>query len=75
MYVFFIKDNELLEKYNEIWKKVTISFKKRFDSESEYNEKYQKLKQNLIMEKSTQSYTIMKYQKKVAVYFSISNID
>ena len=44
MYVFFIKDNELLEKYNEIWKKVTISFKKRFDSESEYNEKYQKIK-------------------------------
>ena len=75
MYVFFIKDNELLEKYNEIWKKVTSSFKKRFDSESEFNEKYQKIKTKSYNGKSTQSYTIVKYQKKVAVYFSISNID
>ena len=38
----FIKDDELLEKYNEIWKKVKNSNKKEFDSELGYNEKYLK---------------------------------
>ena len=75
MYVFFIKDNELLEKYNEIWKKVTISFKKRFDSESEYNEKYQKIKTKSYNGKINTKLYNNEYQKKVAVYFSISNID
>ena len=39
---FLIKDDELLEKYNEIWKKVKHSLKKEFDSEPVYNEKYLK---------------------------------
>ena len=30
---FLIKDNELLEKYNEIWEKVKNSIKKEFNSE------------------------------------------
>ena len=30
---FLIKDDELLEKYNEIWEKVKNSLKKEFDSE------------------------------------------
>ena len=34
---FLIKDNELLEKYNETWEKVKNSFKKEFDSEPVYN--------------------------------------
>ena len=37
-----IKDDELLEKYNEIWEKVKNSFKKEFDSEPAHNEKYLK---------------------------------
>ena len=65
----FIKNNELLEKFNEIWQKVKHSIKKEFDSESVYNEKIQKLKQNLIMEKGTQILTIIKYQKKVPNVF------
>ena len=40
----FIKDNELLKKYNEIWEKVKNSIKKEFDSEPVYNEKYVKAK-------------------------------
>ena len=36
-YIFFIKDDELLEKYNEIWEKVNNSIKKEFDSEPVYN--------------------------------------
>ena len=30
---FFIKDDELSEKYNEIWEKVKNNIKKEFDSE------------------------------------------
>ena len=37
-----IKDNELLEKYNEIWKKVKNSINKEFDIELVYDEKYLK---------------------------------
>ena len=65
----FIKNNELLETFNEIWQKVKYSIKKEFDSESVYTEKIQKLKQNLIMEKGTQIFTIIKYQKKVPNVF------
>ena len=39
-----IKDDELLEKYIEIWEKVKNSFKKDFDSEPAHNEKYLKAK-------------------------------
>ena len=35
---FFIKDDELLEKYNKIWEKVKNSIKKEFDSEPTCNE-------------------------------------
>ena len=41
---FLIKDDELLEKYNEIWEKVRNSLKKEFDNEPVYNEKYLKAK-------------------------------
>ena len=39
---FLIKDDELLEKYNEIWEKVQNSIKKEFESKPVYNEKYLK---------------------------------
>ena len=32
-FLFLLKDNEFLEKYNEIWKKVNKSIKKEFDIE------------------------------------------
>ena len=38
------KDDELLEKYNEIWEMVQNSIKKEFDSEPAYNEKRLKAK-------------------------------
>ena len=41
---FFIKDEKLLEKYNEIWKKVSNIIRKEFDSKPVYNEKYIKTK-------------------------------
>ena len=48
---FLIIDDELLEKYNEIWDKVLKSLKKEFDSEPVCNEEYLKSEKNLIMEK------------------------
>ena len=36
---FLIKDNILLEKYNEIWDNISITVKREFDSEPVYNEK------------------------------------
>ena len=62
-YMFFlIKDDELLEKYNEIQEKVKNSIKKEFNSEPVSNEKYLKTKKkNLLMEKSTQIFPIIKY--------------
>ena len=41
---FLIKDDKLLEKYNEIWEKVKNSIRKEFDSKPVYNEKYLKAK-------------------------------
>ena len=39
-----IKDDKLLEKYNEIWEKVSNIIYKEFDSNPVYNEKYIKTK-------------------------------
>ena len=41
---FFYKDDEFLEKYNEIQEKVKNSIKKEFDNKPVYDEKYQKAK-------------------------------
>ena len=41
---FLIKDEKFLEKYNEIWKKVSIIIKNEFDSKPAYNKKYLKTK-------------------------------
>ena len=41
---FLIKDDELLEIYNEIWKKASKKIKKELDSEPLYDEKYLKTK-------------------------------
>ena len=44
IYLFLIKDDELLQKYNEIWEIVKNSLKKEFDCEPVYNQKYLKAK-------------------------------
>ena len=41
---FLIKDEKLLEKYNEIWRNVSSIIKKEFGSNPVYNEKYLKTK-------------------------------
>ena len=42
-----VNDKEILEKYNEIWKKNKDLFEKGFDSEPVYNDKCTKAKINL----------------------------
>ena len=66
---FLIKDEKLLEKYNEFCKKVSNIIKKEFGSKSIYNEKYLKTKIKSIMEKSAQIFAIIKHQKKVLNIF------
>ena len=39
-----IEDDDLLEKYNTIWDKVSVDIKKEFDREPVYNKKYLKTK-------------------------------
>ena len=44
-YIYFlIKDDELLEQYNEIWEKLKNSLEKELGSNPIYNEKYLKAK-------------------------------
>ena len=39
---FLIEDDDLLERYNTIWDKVSADIKKEFDSELVYNKNYLK---------------------------------
>ena len=41
---FLIEDDDLLEKYNTIWDKVSADIRKEFDSEPVYNKKFLKTK-------------------------------
>ena len=41
---FLIEDDDLLEKYNTIWDKVSADIKKEFDSKPVYNKEYLKTK-------------------------------
>ena len=41
---FLIEDDNLLEKYNTIWDKVSANIKKEFDSEPVYNKEFLKTK-------------------------------
>ena len=52
-FFFLIKDDEFLNKYNEMWDKVSNSIKIRFDSEPVYNKKYSRCKKNLMELEST----------------------
>ena len=66
---FLIKDNEQLEKYNEIWDKVRNTIKKRCYGEPVYNEKYLKTKIKSMKEKLIHIFIMIKWQKKVFIVF------
>ena len=41
---FFVEDDDLLEKYNTIWDKVSADIKKEFDGKSVYDKEFLKIK-------------------------------
>ena len=73
-YIVLIKDDELLEKYNEIWEKVKNNIKKDFDSERVYNEKYLKAKIKSYNEKINTNVHINKIPKEGSKFISLSVI-
>ena len=65
---FLIKDDELSEKYNEIWGKVGKAIKKKIDSEPVYDEKCLEIKTKSYKGKI---FTIIKYQKEDSQYICL----
>ena len=55
---FLVEDDDLLEKYNIIWDKVSPDMKKEFDSKPVYNEEYLKTKKKKFMAMKTQIFMI-----------------
>ena len=64
-----MKSTEIIENYNEIWKRASNSVKQWFDTKSVYNEKYQKTEIKSYNGKINTILTIMKYEKKVLNVF------
>ena len=72
---FLIKRKKLLEKYNEVWKKVSNIIKKEFDNKPVYNEKYIKSKIKSYNGKINTHFHNNKIPKEGSMYLSISNIN
>ena len=71
MYVL-IKDEKSLEKYNEIWKKVSSIIEKEFDSNSVYSEKYIKTKTKVYNKKINTDFLGNKMWKEGSEYICLS---
>ena len=71
---FLIRDDELLEKYNEIWEKVKNFLNNDFDSEPIYNEKYLKAKIKSCNGKINTNFHKNKISKKGSQYICLSVI-
>ena len=71
---FLIKDDELLEKYNEIWGKVRNKIKKEFDSEPVYNEKYLKAKLKSYNGKINKNFNSIEIPKEGSQFIFLSGI-
>ena len=71
---FSIKDDKLLEKYNEIWEKVKNIIRKEFDSEAVYNEKYLKARMKSYKGKFNTSFQNNKIPKEGSQFICLSVI-
>ena len=71
---FLIKDNEILEKYNEICEKVKNSIKKEFDSEPVHNQKYLKAKIKFYNGKINSNFHNNKISKETSQFICLSVI-
>ena len=70
IYLFLIKDDELLEKYNEAWEKV----KKEFDSEPVFDEKYLKAEIKFYNGKINRNFHNTKIRKERSQFICLSVI-
>ena len=59
--LFLIEDDDLLEKYNTIWNKVSVDIKKEFYSEPVYKKEYLKTKVKSHGEEVTDFYNKKSY--------------
>ena len=71
---FFIKDDRLLKKYDEIWEKVKNSIKKEFDSKPVYNEKYLEAKIKCYNGKINTNFRNNKIQREGSQFICLSLI-
>ena len=69
-----IKNDELLKKYNKIWKKGKNNLKKEFDSEPFYNEEHLKAKVTSYNEKINTNFHDNKIQKQGSQFICLSVI-
>ena len=71
---FLVRYDELLENYNETWKKNKNSIKKEFDCEPVYNEQYVKTKVNSYNGKINTNFHNNKIPKKSSKFICLSVI-
>ena len=71
---FLINDDELLEKYNNIWEKIKNDIKKEFDSEPVHNKNYLKAKIKSYNGKDNTSFNNNKISKEGSQFISSSVI-
>ena len=69
---FLIKDNKLLEKYSEIWKKVRNAIKKECDSDPAYIKKYLRTKIKSYERKTNTNFCNNKISKEGSQYICLS---
>ena len=71
---FLVKNDTLLEKYNQIWEIFKSSLKKEFNSEPVYNEKYLKTEKNSYNGKINTNFSNNKIPKEDSQYIYLSVI-
>ena len=71
---YLIEDDDLLEKYNTIWGKVSADTKKEFDNQPVYNKEFLKTKVKSLVTK-LQNFTIKKFQMQTHTCLAVINLD
>ena len=64
---FMVKDDDVLDKYNETWYKIKEKLNIKFHSESVYDDKYIKTKEREFDGVIKQTFQVIKYQKKTKI--------
>ena len=68
---FFIRDNEVLDKYNEIWDVIKNKLGIKFHSEPIYDKKYIKAKVREFISVIKTTFWVIKCQKKICVILAL----